>query len=103
MKTNQAEIAKIISEHDQYKCMCMGFLESAYSTEEGVEFIEALQKSIANMEKTGKKMSEEHPDLGLLMITTSRFAYMGILATMDGLATRINDEESKQDKEESNE
>ncbi len=94
MKTNPTEIAKLTSEHDQYKCMCMGFLESAFSTEEGLEFLEAMQKSIANMENAGKKMGEQNPDLGLMMITTSRFAYMGVLAAMDGLATRIQEEEN---------
>lgn len=94
MKTNPTAIAKLTSEHDQYKCMCMGFLETSFMTEEGQEFLEALQKSIVNMENTGKKMGEENPDLGLMMITMSRFAYMGLLSTMDGLAARINEEEN---------
>lgn len=94
MKTNLAGIVKLTSEHDQYKCMCMEFLESAFSTEEGLEFLDAMKKSITNMENAGKKVNAENPDLGLLMITTSRFAYMGMLAAMDGLATRVQEEEN---------
>lgn len=88
---------QLTSEHDQYKCMCMGFLESAFQQPEGSDFIETLHEGINKMERAGQSMATENLDISLMMVTVSRFAYMGLLATMDGLATRM--EESDQEQE----